>query len=268
VREAVADTDKYAKDFLPASLNCSSQAVAGSKDQSQAAAVNIRAITPAGTDVEPKTCEELRTNVTRHYVELLSLEGDLRSKQAYLPKYYQEYIDGLRDKTPQLVPLLKFMESPISAVTEWARLPVELLEMVLLVCMGALGGVISVARCFVDPSTPNPAARDLRYRPVAGAVIALAIYVLFRAAQLAFGGGGQDATTVSMSVFVLAALGLASGFCAREAFAQIERVATRLLQGAKEGSEQGGKSDAGRSGPPGKGGAGPSPAPAGSDAAS
>ena len=60
-----------------------------------------------------------------------------------------------------------------------ARLPLELLEMLLLVCMGALGGVIAVTRCFVDTSSPNPRARDLCYRPVAGAVIALGIYVIF-----------------------------------------------------------------------------------------
>jgi hypothetical protein len=44
-------------------------------------------------------------------------------------------------------------------------------------------------------------------------VIALGIYVLFRAMQLFFGGVSQDsAATVSTSVFLLAALGLASGF--------------------------------------------------------
>ena len=154
-------------------------------------------------------------------------------KQAFLPKYYDEYIDGLRDKTPQLIPLLGFMGSKIYVVTAWARLPLELLEMFLLIFMGALGAVIAVTRCFVDSSTRNPLARDLCYRPAAGAVIALGIYVLFRATQLFFGGGGQDATTVSTSVFVLAALGLASGFCAKDAVAQIERVATRLLQGAQ-----------------------------------
>jgi hypothetical protein len=47
--------------------------------------------------------------------------------------------------------------------------------MALLVGMGTLGGVIAVTRCFVDTSTPNPTARDLCYRQVAGAVIALGI---------------------------------------------------------------------------------------------
>jgi hypothetical protein len=110
----------------------------------------------------------------------------------------------------------------------------ELLEMLLLVSMGALGGVIAVTRCFVDMLTPNPTARDL----VVGAVIALGIYVVFRAMQLFFGASSQDNTAaVSTSVFLLAALGLASGFCAREAVAVIQVAATRILQRAESGRD-------------------------------
>ena len=229
-----AEIDRY-KNLRRDVSACSSLAPAGLKDQSQTVAVTniIRAITAAGSDVKPTTCEELKTIVDQHLLELNWLQDRLRMKQAFLPQYYDGYIDGLRNKTPQLVPLLRYMESKVFAVTAWARLPLELLEMLLLIFMGALGAVIAVTRCFVDAATPNPAARDLCYRPAAGAVIALGIYILYRAAQLFFGGGGQDATTVSTSVFVLAALGLASGFCAKDAVAQIERVATRLLQGAK-----------------------------------
>lgn len=76
----------------------------------------------------------------------------------------------------------------------------------------------------------------------AGAVIALGIYVLFRAMQLFFGAGSQDnAATVSTSVFLLAALGLASGFCAREAVAQIEGAATRILHHAESGRDGDGR---------------------------
>jgi hypothetical protein len=254
VKRVVADTDGYSA-LRQAALGCAGQPAAVEKDRK--AATPVAGISPLAlgeSDATPQTCEELRTIADRHFVALLSLQDDLRLKQANLPKYYDEYTDGLRDKTPQLVPLLRYMDSPIAAVTDWARLPMELLEMLLLICMGALGGVISVTRCLVDPSTPNPAARDLCYRPVVGTVIALGIYVLFRAAQLFFGGGGEDAT-VSTSVFVLAALGLASGFCAREAVAQIERAAAKLLQGAEEASDKSGKTNAGRAASPVAGGA-------------
>jgi hypothetical protein len=101
----------------------------------------------------------------------------------------------------------------------------------LLVCMGLLGGVISVMRYFVDPSLKNPAIGELFYEPAAGAAISLGVYVLFRAAQMFMGMQTQDgASTMSTSIFLLAGLGLASGYCAGEALAQIESVASRLLR--------------------------------------
>jgi hypothetical protein len=150
------------------------------------------------------------------------------------------------------------MDPPIPVVTEWARLPFEILEMLLLVIMGALGGVISVARCFVETKPGNPTPRDLCYRLLAEAVIALGIYVLFRAMQMFFGGVNQDtATTVSTSVFLLAALGLASGFCAREAMAQLEAAAKRILRRSEGSGADGASSVAESEGIAEKAGAAP-----------
>ena len=171
-----------------------------------------------------------------HLNSLKLLKEDLLFKRANLPQWYDKYRDGIRTQTPQLIPILGLVDSRSRMVSIWARMPFELLEMLLLVCMGALGGMISVTRCLVDPSTANPAARDLCYRPVAGGVLALGIFILFRATQLFF-GGQNTAATASTSVFLLAALGLASGFCAREALAQIEATAKRILRRAANGRD-------------------------------
>jgi hypothetical protein len=165
-----------------------------------------------------------------HLNKLSLLKEDLLFRHANLPVWYDSYRDGIRTQSPQLIPILGLVGSRWKLVTIWARMPFELLEMLLLICMGALGGVIGVTRVLVDTATPNPSARDLCYRPAAGAVIALGIYVLFRATQLFFGGGQNDSVVASTSVFLLAALGLASGFCAREAVDQIEFAATRILR--------------------------------------
>lgn len=196
---------------------------------------------PNAQGTEPKSCREVKATVNGHLNALWLMEDSLLFRKANLPEYYDRYADGLREKTPQLVPVLRFMDSNSPWLTEWTRLPFELLEMLLLICMGALGGVISVTRCFVDRSTANPSARDLCYRPAAGAVIALGIYVLFRVGQLFFGASGQDAAaTASTSIFILAFLGLASGFCAGEAVRQIELAATRLLRRSEGGGSGGG----------------------------
>ena len=96
--------------------------------------------------------------------------------------------------------------------------------------MGLLGGVISVMRYLVDPSLKNPANGEFFYKPAVGAAISLGVYVLFRAAQTFLGRQTQDHAAVSTSIFLLTGLGLASGYCASEALAQIEAVARRLLR--------------------------------------
>jgi|GEM_PF-1529146 hypothetical protein len=240
VSALVAETNRYDEGLRRLVGHCPLQASAvENADHSGAASADAQPAA-AGDGAAPQNCAQLQALVDRHLIGLYALQDDLRLKQANLPKYYDAYIDGLREKTPQLVPLLRYMDAQDQVLTVWTRLPLELHEMVLLICMGALGAVISVTRCFVDASVPDPTARDLCYRPVAGAVIALGIYVLFRAAQLFFGGGGQDSTMVSTSVFVLAALGLASGFSAREAVIQIQRMTLRLLRGAESGRDGGG----------------------------
>jgi hypothetical protein len=166
-------------------------------------------------------------------------------KQANLSEWYDSHRDAIRNQVPQFIPVLGLLDSNYRIVNWWARMPFELLEMALLVSMGALGAIISVTRYFVDPSLPNPLVRDLFYRPMAGGIIALGIYILFRAGQLFFGGPNESANpTLTTSIFVLAALGLASGFCAREAVGQIERIAMRLLRGHQpEGNADNGQTD-------------------------
>ena len=99
-----------------------------------------------GQTAEPKSYAEVKTIADQQLYGLLSLQDNLTFEKATLPKFYDEYTDGLRDKAP-LIPLLRYVDSTYKVVTVWVRLPLELLEMALLVGMGALGGVIAVTRC-------------------------------------------------------------------------------------------------------------------------
>ena len=96
--------------------------------------------------------------------------------------------------------------------------------------MGMLGGVINVTRCFIEKSLDTPSIPDLIYKPAMGAVVALGIYVLFRASQLFFAGQSPAGAVASTSIFLLAGLGLASGVCANDAIGQIEALAKRMLR--------------------------------------
>lgn len=193
---------------------------------------------------KPKTCDEIRETLQRHANELSLTEDDVLFRSANFEFYYDQYKDGITRKAPQIIPALQLLDSPFKMLKVWARSPFELIEMFLLVCMGLLGGVLSVMRCFVDPKLKNPAIAEFFYKPAAGAAISLGVYVLFRAAQIFLGVQSETGTgTVSTSIFLLAGLGLASGFCATDALAQIEAVATRLLRSSASGANGGGSAD-------------------------
>ena len=110
-----------------------------------------------GAAADPKTCAELTQALELHANQLSSTEEEVRFRSANLPLYYDQYQDGITRKTPQIIPALWLLDSKYRLLTLWARSPFELIEMFLLVCMGLLGGVISVMRYFVDPSLKNPA---------------------------------------------------------------------------------------------------------------
>ena len=111
------------------------------------------------------------------------------------------------------------------------------MEMLLLVCMGMLGGVISVTRSFIEKSLANPSISDLIYKPAIGGAVALGIYVLFRATQLFIAGQSQTGGVASTSIFLVAGLGLASGVCASDAIGQIEALAKRMLRRSPDDRE-------------------------------
>ena len=202
----------------------------------------------------PKTCAEIKQTLQRHANELALTEDEMHFRAANLAFYYDQYRDGITRKAPQIIPALRLLDSDSPLLTLWARSPFELVEMFLLVCMGLLGGVISVMRCFVDPRLKNPAIAEFFYKPAAGAAISLGVYVLFRAAQLFLGVQGETATgTVSTSIYLLAGLGLASGFCATDALAQIEAVATRLLRGSGRDTNGGASAGTPQGSAPGRG---------------
>jgi hypothetical protein len=184
-----------------------------------------------------KMCAKLRGDIENHFYALSGTEDGMLAKIANLGPYYLQYTDGITQQAPQIIPTLPLLNSPLDWVRAWARSPFEIMVMFLLVCMGALGGVINVTRCFVEKSLDNPPIPDLIYKPAMGAVVALGIYILFRASQLFIAGQSQTGGVASTSIFLVAGLGLASGVCASDAIGQIEALAKRMLRRSSDDRE-------------------------------
>jgi len=180
-------------------------------------------------------CQEIKRLIDYNARTLLMTEQDLIFRMVNLTDYYAQYVDGITRKTPKIIFLLRVLDSKNPLLALWGRLPIEVLAVFLLLCMGALGGEISVTYAFCNPYLKSPGTVEWFYRPMAGGAIALAIYVLFRAAQLGLGVQSQDeGTGLSLSIYLLAALGLASGIAVDEAIHTIQASAHRLLRGRKD----------------------------------
>jgi hypothetical protein len=189
---------------------------------------------------QPRSCDEIDNTIKNHANELRITEDREIFKLANVDAYYFGYIDGITQKMPQIIPVLRFLDSGHPWINSWTRSSFELMEMFLLVSMGMLGGIINATRWLVDRSSPNSSLLEYLYKPAVGGVIALGVFVVFRASQLILGGQAQDgAVVVTASIYLLAGLGLVSGFCADNAVRQIEKAADRLFHsGTPSGSSK------------------------------
>ncbi len=219
-------TGRVAYNKLLAGINCSEPAKPNPNPGTRARGNTVGGNGGQKGQDEALSCEEVREAVNRHANALAASEDETLFKIANQPLWYSQYIDGISQKTPQIIPLLGFLEN-----SHIFRSPFEIVEMTLLVCMGLLGGIIGVIRFFVDPSLPNPSISEFLYKPAAGAVLAFGTFILFRASQLMLGVQDQGgAGTGSTSIFLLAFLGLISGLCANDAISQIELASARMLR--------------------------------------
>jgi hypothetical protein len=179
---------------------------------------------------QPMPCEQIRNTLRNHANELMVIEDAAMFKLANVDEYYLRYVDGITQKMPQIIPALRFLDSGQPWIDSWARSSFELMEMFLVVSMGMLGGIINTTRWLVDRSQRSPSLRTYFYKPAVGGAIALGAFVVFRAVQLVVGGPIQDgAVPVTASIYLLAGLGLVSGFCADKALRQMEKAADRLF---------------------------------------
>lgn len=217
-------TQRVAYDKLLAGPNCSGPDAANHR---AAASGNASGSNSSQKQKDDSiSCEEVRDSVSRHANALAASEDETLFKIANQPLWYNQYVDGISQQAPQIIPLLGFLEN-----SHIFRSPFEIVEMALLVCMGLLGGIIGVIRYFVDPSLPSPSISEFLYKPAAGGVLAFGTFILFRASQLLLGVQDQTGSSSgSTSIFLLAFLGLISGLCANDAITQIEAASARMLR--------------------------------------
>lgn len=142
------------------------------------------------------------------------LIADDKTAHAEVVRDHQEFI-GLQQ-----------MElSPYTRI--FVDIPYDLLVMVLVIMMGALGGMVRLLRDYGDPSQPNPMARDYLIVPLIGGVVGIGGYVLAKTGLLLL-SSTRDAASVSP--FMIGLVGIISGLLAREMIDAIAEAGRKMLK--------------------------------------
>jgi len=120
-------------------------------------------------------------------------------------------------------------------VSFWAKMPADFVIFFLAMAMGAVGGALSIMRELVQEGR-NPKLRDYVLRPALGAMVAIAVFTLFKAGQLVISNNvnPQLGDALNLNPFLTAFIGLISGLVARQAIASVEFAGTSFFAAREE----------------------------------
>nr|WP_321462225.1 hypothetical protein [uncultured Cohaesibacter sp.] len=103
----------------------------------------------------------------------------------------------------------------------------EIVTLVLVLIMGALGGLIHLTQSFLD-NEETPVSYYI-FRPILGILAAFSIFVLVKAGVLVVSGEGFDETK-SLNPFFVAFLGIVSGLMAQNAIMNLRQAGANLFR--------------------------------------
>jgi len=115
-----------------------------------------------------------------------------------------------------------------------ATIPYDLLVLLLVMFMGALGGMVRLLRDYGDTARANPQPRDYFFIPLIGMVVAIGGYILAKTGLLLLSSTKQES---SLSAFVIGLVGIVSGLLAREVIDAIARAGGNLIRGTDNQTE-------------------------------
>ena len=126
-----------------------------------------------------------------------------------------------------------FLKWPV--VSFWAKMPADFVIFFLAMAMGAVGGALSTMRELVQEGR-NPKLREYVLRPALGAMVAIAVFTLFKAGQLVISNNvnPQLGDALNLNPFLTAFIGLISGLVAKQAITSVELAGASFFAAREE----------------------------------
>lgn len=146
--------------------------------------------------------------------------ADLKKSLASNSEQYAELIKGHQD-------FLAFKEmEKFWYQRPFVVAPYDLLVLLLVMFMGALGGMVRLLRDYGAADHPNPTAGEYFFIPLIGAVVAIGGYVLAKTGLLLLSSAHGES---SLSPFMVSLVGIVSGLLAKEVIDTIAARGHKLL---------------------------------------
>lgn len=152
---------------------------------------------------------------------------DLESAMAANGDRYEKLISGHQDFLAFREMEKTWYERPFVVV------PYDLLVMVLVIFMGALGGMVRLLRDYGATDRKKPTPGDYALVPLIGAVVAIGGYILAKTGLLLLSSTGGEST---LSPFMVSLVGIVSGLLAKEVIDTIAAQGRRMLEGRGRGA--------------------------------
>ncbi|WP_295456612.1 hypothetical protein [uncultured Thiodictyon sp.] len=168
-----------------------------------------------------------------HYKMLVESDSaetsELRKSLTGINEDYTELIKGHND-------FLAFKEmEKVWYLRPFVLAPYDLLVLLLVVFMGALGGVVRLLRDFGTADKQNPVDQEYLFVPMIGAVVAVGGYVLAMTGLLLLSSARAES---SLSPFMISLVGIISGLLAREVIDTLSARGRKMLADQNESKQK------------------------------
>ncbi|MFH0781170.1 MAG: hypothetical protein V2B20_04335 [Pseudomonadota bacterium] len=159
-----------------------------------------------------------KLRVQENVAEIADLKKSLTSNG----EQYADLIKGHQD-------FLAFMEMEKSWYQRpFVVAPYDLLVLLLIMFMGALGGMVRLLRDYGVADHPNPTTGEYFFIPLIGVVVAIGGYVLAKTGLLLLSSAHGES---SLSPFMISLVGIVSGLLAKEVIETIAARGRKMLSG-------------------------------------
>lgn len=172
----------------------------------------VRGLTNTKYDVDRSKKEEEESD--KKLFDLTKLLTAEEEQYSDLVKGHQEF--------------LALYELESSKYERWVvTTPYDVLVLLLVMSMGALGGIIRILRDYGSAEHPDPSTRDYFLVPLIGAIVAVGGYVLAKTGLLLLSSTKGE---TSLSPFMIGLVGMVSGLMAKEVIDRMAAYGRSLLK--------------------------------------